>query len=78
MVVYSCRLMLKCGKKRMPGTAGRKLDSRSNMCELRFQNFIFIVCALLANGFVCGFEKNLRTRYSFSPGVSKGSVNSHF
>lgn len=31
IVAYPCLLMQKYGKKRIPGTAGRKLDSRSNL-----------------------------------------------
>lgn len=31
IVAYPCLLMLKYGKKRIPGTAGRNLDSRSNL-----------------------------------------------
>lgn len=36
IVVYPCLLMLKCEKKRMPGTAGRKLDFRSNPWDPHF------------------------------------------
>lgn len=31
VVAYPCPLMQKYGKKRIPGTAGRKLDSRLNL-----------------------------------------------
>ena len=42
IVAYPCPLMQKCGKKRIPGTAGRKLDSRSNLWYSPFETFVLL------------------------------------
>lgn len=49
-----CLLMLQCGKKMVPGTAGRKLDSRSNLWYPHFQS----LCVLLASHFCCMDSEN--------------------
>lgn len=72
IVAYPCLLMLKCGKKRIPGTAGRNLDSRSNLWYLLFQTYVFFASKPL----VMWTQKVLETRCFFSQKVLKGAVNS--
>lgn len=67
IVAYPCLLMLKYGKK-IPGTAGRKLNSRSNLWYPPFQTFIS--CALLDSHFVMWTEKEPETMCSFLQKVS--------
>ena len=72
IVAYPCLLMLKCGKKRIPGTAGRNLDSRSDLWYPPFQTYVSFASKSLC---YVDSERTGNQMLLFTKGVLKGAVN---